>query len=139
MHNCSSLAIAYIRLPTEAAPYSVIINFNLKYTSMPQLQIHRKNEYVNKLRNIKLFLDGKELGLIQNDETLRFDIPTGNHQLKAKIDWCSSNTASFEITEGQNSNFELSSFTNNQLFGMVAALVYSIVAANKYLRLTATV
>lgn len=58
---------------------------------MSKLVITRPKEWINKYRRYKIFLDGNSLGEIKNDEILEFELPNGQHTIKAKIDWCSSN------------------------------------------------
>ena len=102
---------------------------------MPTLQITRSSEYTNRLRSIKLFLDDKELGPVKNGETVLFEIAAGNHLLKAKIDWCSSNIIALHIKENEAKKFNLSSFAKNNPLGILAAIYYISIGANKYLNL----
>jgi hypothetical protein len=102
---------------------------------MPLLQLTRSNEYVNSLRSIKIFLDGKLLGTIKNAETKDFEIPEGNHLLQAKIDWCSSNTISFTIVPGETKAFSMNSFAQNNRLGIFATIYYISLGTNKFLHL----
>ena len=106
---------------------------------MPLLQITRSNEYTNRLRNIKIFVDGKQAGVIKNNETENFELPAGNHTLKAKIDWAGSNTISLQLNEGETKKFELTSFAKHNPLGIFAAIYYTTMATNKYLNLEAVV
>lgn len=57
---------------------------------MAVIRIQRTNEFVNRLRNYQLILDGKPIGKIANGEEREFLVPAGTHTLQAKIDWCAS-------------------------------------------------
>lgn len=69
---------------------------------MATIKIKRTNDYVNALRDYRLFIDGQKIGTIGNNQIKEFDIPIGKHTIIAKIDWCSSPAFSFE-TNGQDS------------------------------------
>ena len=77
---------------------------------MPLIIINRKDEWMNRLRRINVYLDGEITGTIANGETKAFEVSEGWHQLYSKIDWCSSRTRPFTIAEGETKTFELSSF-----------------------------
>lgn len=102
---------------------------------MPVLQIKRSDEYANRFRNIKIFLDGKQLGSIKNAATESFEIPEGRHLLQAKIDWCSSNTITLVIKGGETKIFSMTSFAKKNPLGSMAVLYYISFAANKFLHL----
>lgn len=48
-------------------------------------KISQKREWGARFRVIDLYLDGEILGYVPNGETMEFDIPVGQHILKAKI------------------------------------------------------
>ena len=73
---------------------------------MATIKIKRTNDYVNALRDYRLFIDGQKIGTIGNNQIKEFDIPIGEHSLIAKIDWCSSPAFSFE-TNGSDSKIIL--------------------------------
>jgi len=73
---------------------------------MATIKIKRTNDYVNSLRDYRLFIDGQKIGTIGNNQIKEFDIPIGHHSLIAKIDWCSSPDFSFE-TNGNDSKILL--------------------------------
>jgi hypothetical protein len=66
---------------------------------MARLIIVRKSEYVNKLRNYNVYLNGKKAGTIANGATTSFEIPEGPHVIEAKIDWYGSQPLTINITE----------------------------------------
>jgi len=73
---------------------------------MATIKIIRTNDYVNALRDYRLFIDGQKIGTIGNNQIKEFDIPIGKHTIIAKIDWCSSPDFSFE-TNGKDSKILL--------------------------------
>jgi hypothetical protein len=66
---------------------------------MATVKIKRTNEYINLMREFRLFIDGKKVGTIGNSQTKVFEIPSGQHSIIAKIDWCSSPEFSFETND----------------------------------------
>lgn len=57
---------------------------------MATIKIVRTKEYINLLRNYKIFIDGQSVGTIAYGESKEFDTSGGQHTVSAKIDWCSS-------------------------------------------------
>jgi hypothetical protein len=85
--------------------------------------IVRSNEYMNRFRGFNLYLNGKKLGDIFNNEKEEFEIPEGDHQLVAKIDWCSSPAINFNVTGNDVQTFNVSGFKHNKVvLPMSAAL-----------------
>ncbi|MEI2738519.1 MAG: hypothetical protein V9F01_07025 [Chitinophagaceae bacterium] len=77
---------------------------------MAILKVKRKSEWINRVRNIGIYLDGVRLGTVSNGETAEFEIAEGAHQLKAKIDWCRSNEESFTVSAGETYSIIVSAF-----------------------------
>jgi|SRR5882757_2638422 len=103
---------------------------------MANVKITRISEYANRIRNIKLFVDGKEIDVIANGQTKDLTISGGTHTLQAKIDWCTSNKVTFTVGENESKTFTLSSFAKHSSLGIFAAIYYITFGANKYLNLT---
>ncbi len=72
---------------------------------MKKIAINRSSEYVNALRDYKIYADNQKIGAIGNGEIKTFEIPENAKQISAKIDWCGSN--SVEISSAENQNFEI--------------------------------
>lgn len=45
---------------------------------------------MNMARSYRIYLDGKKLGYIGNQQTQEFQVSPGNHALNLKIDWYGS-------------------------------------------------
>jgi hypothetical protein len=102
---------------------------------MALLQITREDEYMNRLRNISIYLDGLKLGTIKNGEIKDFEIAAGDHFIKAKIDWCGSNTIHFHVAATETKFFNLCSFAKDNPLGSLATIYYISFGTNKYLKL----
>lgn len=57
---------------------------------MAKLIILRKMDFMNMARSYRIYLDGKKLGYIANQQTQEFQVATGDHMLSLKIDWFGS-------------------------------------------------
>ena len=77
---------------------------------MAKLIIIRNSEYVNRLRTYRIYLDGVKLGNVANGDSKEFEVPAGEHQVWAKIGWCSSPTISFEVKEQQAKTYQIGVF-----------------------------
>jgi hypothetical protein len=77
---------------------------------MAKLIIIRNSEYVNRLRTYRIYLDGIKLGNVANGDSKEFEVPAGEHQVSAKIDWCSSPPISFAVNEQQSKTYQVGVF-----------------------------
>ena len=57
---------------------------------MATIKIKRTSEWVNKVRNYKIFIDEHFVGEIADGATLEFPTSSGKHTVTAKIGWSSS-------------------------------------------------
>ena len=71
--------------------------------------VTRTSQYANRLRAIKIFINGKEAGTVKNGETVEFPVPAGANEIYAKIDWCKTKPAAINLNPGQTVRFELGS------------------------------
>ncbi len=75
---------------------------------MAKLIIKRTSEWNNRIRDIGIYIDGEKIGVIENGQTKEYDIESGEHQLRTKIDWCGSETMTFNVTDNEIHKVELS-------------------------------
>jgi hypothetical protein len=93
---------------------------------MAILQITRPNEWLNRARSYKIFLNGEKVGTIKNNSTLDLNvIPEGTQTLVAKIDWCSSPEIDITIKGDETKYIEVSS--SKSLKWMLYIVMFSIV------------
>jgi len=102
---------------------------------MSKLIITRSDEWANRLRGIKLFLDGKEMATIGNAEKKEFELLPGKYVVKAKIDWCSSNEVVINFSGDETKELILDSFAKHNPLGMLSAIYYITLGTEKYLKL----
>lgn len=93
---------------------------------MATIKIRRSSEYINKMRTIKILVDGKEIGSIADGETKEFTTPEGQHKIEAKIDWCGSPELSFNIKDTEIKYLTVSGYKNSTLI-ISAALILSVI------------
>ena len=97
------------------------------FIKMPKLLIRRNSEWANKLRAFELFLNGRKIGEIKDRELLSFEIPEGNYELMARIDWCGSQPLKIEIAEGEVKRVEIKGFIFSRYFltmALITAVLY---------------
>lgn len=91
---------------------------------MGKIIITRNQEWNNKLRQIGIYVDGIKIGTIGNGEVKTFEIPEGNHSLKAKIDWCGSREIDFSVAGEEKKYFKLSGFKYSKIIMPLAIALF---------------
>jgi hypothetical protein len=100
---------------------------------MATIRIKRTSEYINLLRDYKIFIDGQQVGTIANGEIKDFPTTVGQHIVTAKIDWCSSPDVSIDVKENQTINLNV--YGLKTLNGFLLLMYYLTKGKNKYLTL----
>ena len=93
---------------------------------MPTIKIKRTSEYLNRLRDYKIFIDELQVGTIANGETKEYTTSEGQHTITAKIDWCSSPDITININENSRKNLQVGGFKNGNwiiLIGLVLIVI----------------
>jgi len=99
---------------------------------MTTVKIKRSDEFVNRFRKIGIYVDKKKIGTIANGETKEFEIPSGQHVVKAKIDWCGSNNLTCQINENEQKTISLSSFNYGKSFVQCLIVAIALLFILKY-------
>ena len=81
---------------------------------MATIKIRRTYDYINAMRDYRLFIDGQIIGTIGVGQVKEFEIPAGQHSVIAKIDWCSSPEFSFEINDNDSKTFLVGGLKNGR-------------------------
>lgn len=81
---------------------------------MAIIRVQRSREYNNRMRDYKIFIDGKQVGTIANGETKDFETTLGQHIVTAKIDWCSSPDISVFVKDNLVTILRVGGFKNGQ-------------------------
>lgn len=103
---------------------------------MAVVMIIRINEFANRYRDIRLYINGNKAGMISNSQAREFIVPPGTHTLQAKIDWCSSNKLTFPISDMETKKFNLASFANGKRPNGFSVLYHILFTPSTYLCLT---
>src|SRR6478609_7965846 len=82
---------------------------------MATITLQRSNEFINRMRDYHIYIDGKKVGNIANGETKEFEITNGQHSIEAKIDWCRSPIVNFSIETAQSKLLNVGSFKYGNL------------------------
>ncbi|HRP31804.1 MAG TPA: hypothetical protein PKV73_07930 [Agriterribacter sp.] len=93
---------------------------------MATLVVKRTSEYNNRLRDYQLFLDGKKIGTISNGEKKEFEIATGQHNVVARIDWCSSPEILVNLDDTEKKKLVVGGFKNGHWIMPIAGGIIGI-------------
>lgn len=109
---------------------------------MTKLIIARSSEWSNRGRKIRIYLDGKKIGTIEDGATMEFELQPGEHVLQAKIDWCGSQKHNFSLPEGGSKEIRLSGFTKRKwtlpvlvLIQLILVVLHRSIGLNRYFML----
>jgi hypothetical protein len=86
---------------------------------MATIKIQRKNEYINLLREYRLLIDGQKIGTIANGQLKEFELPSGQHTIIAKIDWCSSKEITFDLNDNDLKIFLVGGFLRRKWLNLL--------------------
>jgi hypothetical protein len=76
---------------------------------MGKVRIHRSNQWYGGVRDYKIFLDNQKIGEVGKGDTKEFNIPEGEHQLFAKIDWFETKKISLNLKKDEEREIVLKS------------------------------
>lgn len=79
---------------------------------MAKLRLMRPDEKTNQQAEMVIYLNGKVLGTLGNNETKEFEVAEGCHKVKASIDTQGSKAHRFKIASSETKDFIIS--TNNE-------------------------
>ena len=102
---------------------------------MSNVNVLRKNEPLLMYRRIEVYLDGKSTGYFPKGKSKEFDLPAGQHKLKAKTRWLGSKEMKFTVFNKESKSFIIS--TNKFLISYLAIIalidMYILIAGKNYL------
>lgn len=96
-----------------------------------KITINRDSCWADRLRTYRVCLNDLKIGRISDGETKSFEIEAGDHELRLKISWCSSNAVEFSIAENQNLSFDCGSSLRGP--NLYFAIFFILFAPHKYL------
>src|SRR5690349_22213744 len=68
---------------------------------MAEIELARKDGFVDRLRGYHVLLDGDQIGEVRAGETLLYDVGPGHHELQLKISWCWSRNSGSDAADPQ--------------------------------------
>ncbi len=95
-----------------------------------RIVLRRSSEWLNRARNLKVFIDGEQAGTIANGESKDFLLTPGHHNLTCKVDWCSSRD--FGISLGENETAYLFVRSGMKYYWQTAFPLFVVLALNFY-------
>ena len=67
---------------------------------MAQLTISRRKTYNAALRSAAILIDGHKVGEVGNGGVCTIEVPDGDHEVRARIDWYNSKPLAFTAVPG---------------------------------------
>ncbi len=80
-------------------------------------------------------MDGTVIGTVADGEKKSFNVTTGKHVLRLKIDWASSNRLEFEAVTDKTLQFKCASRARGARF--ILAVIYAAILSQRYIKLEA--
>src|SRR4051794_36798961 len=101
--------------------------------SMASLRISRDSGYADRIRAYSILLDGEHLCRLRNGETTQLPIAPGQHDIRAKIDWCKTQPIRFAAAAGETVGFRVKSSCRG--WRAVLGLWYVLFDWNSYVKI----
>jgi hypothetical protein len=117
---------------TRAVEFTSNLNLPSPVTT-GSLAVSRPRQYADMLRDYRIILDGREVGTVSRGAELRLDLPIGEHEVVARIDWARSNFFKVMIREGELTELEVGS--NIYGWRFLAIIYFITVGYSRYLYL----
>ena len=95
---------------------------------MATMKITRRSEYINMVRDFRIYLNGQKLGTISSGETVEYDIPDGTHNLCSKIDWCGSQNFQITLKDTETKCLTISGAKYGNLFMLIALILVPFIS-----------
>ena len=71
--------------------------------------VRRTSQFANKLRSIQIYIDGEQVGAVKDGQAATFPVPSGQHEVYAKIDWQTSRPLDLTVKPGETITLECGS------------------------------
>jgi hypothetical protein len=98
---------------------------------MPKISVFRKSEWMTRFKVVELYLDGQRIGYLSNGETKEFDVPAGQHTLKAKMGWYGSKNLDCTIFNKESKSYTV--YPNYIFISLMVIVILCIVLIQNYL------
>ena len=99
---------------------------------MSIIRIKRPLQWFDALRKYHIIIDGSKAGTISPGKTVEFPVEVGNHTIKVKIDWYSSDTLSLNVEANETKDYTVSSVKYGWLL-LWLGIFSAYLLVNKYL------
>lgn len=93
-----------------------------------QITVRRRAAYTDRLRAYRVEIDGTSVGLVRPGESISIPVSTGQHSVRLRIHWCSSNRVDVAMRPGEQIFLDGSGEPS-------LGLLYLVFRPHRYLRL----
>jgi len=71
--------------------------------------VKRTSQFMNKFRSIQIYIDGRQVGIVKDGQSVSFRVASGRHEVYAKIDWQTSRPLDLAVEPGRSITLECGS------------------------------
>jgi hypothetical protein len=97
------------------------------------LMLVRPKQWCDRLRRYRVLIDGAEVGRLAAGTELRVELPEGEHDVVAKIDWARSNRLTLTTRAGETTELEVGANARGWL--LLAGIYLATAGSSQYLYL----
>lgn len=90
---------------------------------MARVTIKRSSEWLHKLRNVHVIVDGVDFATLKNGERKVINLPEGKHHIQAKMSWFGSRKLDFKLTNGGYTSFYVKGYKHAKYTSMASVFV----------------
>lgn len=97
---------------------------------MAVLRFSRPRQFADRFRRYRLLVNGVGVGDIAAGGAVEVDVPAGSHEVRARIDWCSSRRLVIDVADGGECRLEVGSSLRGWRQFLLARLYLTVWAAD---------
>jgi hypothetical protein len=99
---------------------------------MAKIIVKRNSQWINKIRDIGIFINGELVGAIKDGKTQQYEVKSGEHEIYAKIDWCGSQKILIDAADNEIITIKLTGFKYGSWFLPIFLGIMLIYSLGKY-------
>lgn len=90
---------------------------------MASVTVKRSSEWLHKLRDVHIIVDGVDFARLKNGERKVINLPEGDHHIQAKMSWFGSKKVDFQLREGGYTSFHVKGYKHAKLTRVTTACI----------------
>lgn len=90
---------------------------------MASITIKRSAEWLNKLRDVHIIVDGVDFTTLKSGQRKVINLPPGEHEIQAKMSWFGSKKTRFTLKDSKYTSFHVKSFKHAKYTQVTTACI----------------